>query len=324
MTPELKQNFQIIAERFPEVIQELKTHAHTFADPAHTALYRKKVYGKAADSTIQRWLKAADTQELRITVTVGFGDGSHLERLLEVLPNSSRVCLIECDPSLFLGFLNQRDYSELLSNPRFILTTPFCYREIITRLNIEMIAVESAASFLYAPIYNLNPELHQNVVGMVMRQLTTRWNQVKTDVEHAEIVFENSLQNLQQIGFGSDISGFREMFKDHPFILVGAGPSLDDSLDFLRAIQGKAIIGVVNSAYRALHNAGITPDLTVAVDPKEGDVSRIQGTSGRANTSFLHLPCVSRSTEAVWGMGSSAVELQFPNGYGSQSHEIAP
>ena len=44
-----------------------------------------------------------------------------------------------------------------------------------------------------------------------------------------------------------DIGEMAGEFKDIPFILIGAGPSLDESIDFLREMQDKAIIVSSNS-----------------------------------------------------------------------------
>ena len=44
-----------------------------------------------------------------------------------------------------------------------------------------------------------------------------------------------------------DIGEFAGKFSDIPFILVGAGPSLDESIDFLKEVQERAIIVTSNS-----------------------------------------------------------------------------
>ena len=56
-------------------------------------------------------------------------------------------------------------------------------------------------------------------------------------------------------------------FPDIPFVLVGAGPSLDESIEFLKSVQDKAIIISSNSPYRKLINSGIRPHMVVTADP---------------------------------------------------------
>ena len=271
MTPELTTNLQVIATRFPEVFEELKGLAYAIPDSQSRDRFLNDIYGVPdRDALIDRWSGLAPTTRLRVVLTSGFGDGSHIRKLLEKLPNSSTVCVLECDPAMLLAVLQDRDLSTLLNDPRFVLLTPFCYRDIIARLNLELIGIESASTFLYAPIHQRSPELYNNVISVVLRQLSTRWNQLKTDVDNAEIVFTNTIENFSRLGFASNVLALHNLFEGKPLILVGAGPSLDESMDFLKSVTGKAVIAVVNSAYRAVVNQGIRPDLTVAVDPKEG------------------------------------------------------
>ena len=279
MTPELTTNLQVIATRFPEVFEELKGLAYAIPDAPTRDRFVADIYGISdQEELLDRWVSLAPTTRQRVVVTSGFGDGSHIRKLLRKLPNSSTVCVLECDPAMLIALLQDRDLSSLLNDPRFVLLTPFCYRDIITRLNLELIGIESAAVFLYTPIHQRSPELYNNVISVVLRQLSTRWNQLKTDIENAEIVFKNTVENFSRLGFASDVLALHNLFEGKPLVLVGAGPSLDNSMDFLKSVAGKAVVAVVNSAYRAVINQGIHPDLTVAVDPKDGTLRGYQGT----------------------------------------------
>ena len=82
-----------------------------------------------------------------------------------------------------------------------------------------------------------------------------------------------------------DVGELADQFQDIPFILVGAGPSLDDSIDFLRSIQDKAIIVTSNSPYRKLINSGIKPHLVVTADPLSPTLAGFQ------NVSLEESPC---------------------------------
>ena len=268
MNPELSQNLQALAKRFPSVIEELKAYA---AEPASTAEFEAflhRVYANPAD--IDAWAGQVRETPHRVWVTGGLGDGSHLRKLLLELPSSSRICVLEAETGLLLQLLQRQDVRDLLSHPRFILLTPFSYRDVIQRLNLELVGIQSAAQLRFAPLHERNAGLYQNLTEAVMRQLTIRWNQLRTDISHAEQVFSNTLQNLAQHQLGIEITAMRGIFQGRAMVLVGAGPSLDESFDFLRAAQGRACIAVVNSAYRAVTRQGIRPDITVAVDPHEG------------------------------------------------------
>ena len=53
---------------------------------------------------------------------------------------------------------------------------------------------------------------------------------------------ENTFENMPHMATSPDVGELAGHFHDIPFILVGAGPSLDESIDFLREVQDKAIL----------------------------------------------------------------------------------
>jgi hypothetical protein len=81
-----------------------------------------------------------------------------------------------------------------------------------------------------------------------------------------------------------DVGELKDQFKDVPFILIGAGPSLDESIDFLKKVQDKAIIVASNSPYRKLINSGIRPHLVVTADPMKPTLAGFQ------NVKLDHVP----------------------------------
>ena len=61
------------------------------------------------------------------------------------------------------------------------------------------------------------------------------------------------------------------------FIVIAAGPSLDENLDFLRANQGKRTLVAVGTVFRKLIDCGITPDIVVISDPQARTYKQIEG-----------------------------------------------
>ena len=90
---------------------------------------------------------------------------------------------------------------------------------------------------------------------------------------------ENTFENMPYMATSPDVGELAGQFEDIPFILVGAGPSLDDSIDFLKSVQDKAIIVTSNSPYRKLINSGIKPHLVVTADPLEPTLAGFQNVS---------------------------------------------
>ncbi|MFL9598655.1 6-hydroxymethylpterin diphosphokinase MptE-like protein, partial [Aeromonas veronii] len=55
-------------------------------------------------------------------------------------------------------------------------------------------------------------------------------------------------------------------FEQVPVFVVGNGPSLDQSIEFIRQHQQQAIIIACGTAVSALYKTGIKPDIYVAVE----------------------------------------------------------
>jgi hypothetical protein len=62
-------------------------------------------------------------------------------------------------------------------------------------------------------------------------------------------------------------------FGDVPALIVGAGPSLEKNIHLLNNVQGRAAIIAVDTALLPLVSAGVSPTITVMLDPQPG-VSR--------------------------------------------------
>jgi hypothetical protein len=70
-------------------------------------------------------------------------------------------------------------------------------------------------------------------------------------------------------------------------VLVGAGPSLDRNVADLRALAGRALIVVVDTALRRIASEGIMPDVVVAVDANDANALDVEGLSGEVLESVL-------------------------------------
>lgn len=55
-------------------------------------------------------------------------------------------------------------------------------------------------------------------------------------------------------------------------VLVAAGPSLDDNIEYLKDIKGKAFILAVDSAIRMCEEHHIKPDGFATIDPQKQEV----------------------------------------------------
>lgn len=89
----------------------------------------------------------------------------------------------------------------------------------------------------------------------------------------SNLALERSMRNRTSVNLRKnrehlqiDFNELRNRFKWNEWIIVSAGPSLDEQILFLKESKGKRGIVAVNTVLRRLFREGIRPDLVVAAD----------------------------------------------------------
>lgn len=90
-----------------------------------------------------------------------------------------------------------------------------------------------------------------------------------TTQRFAQSWLNNYQANRPAIFQGMGVPKLWGQFKDVPCVLVGAGPSLDKNLKYLRWAQGRSIIISCDAALGPLLAEGIVPHFVTVLDPQE-------------------------------------------------------
>jgi hypothetical protein len=292
--PILAANEAVLRRRFPFVHNRLAQVADRTSDDcfyektnAGLRLFIRKgekhfpAYGeKKPEKLIERWLSNLVLTPESLYGVSGFGDGSHLKSFLEDTPVATNIFAAEKDPALLRETLTLIDVSSLLANERFFLGVgepdDEFFRDIET---VALNGVRNVDSIVFSPLYSLDESYYDRMRNEMMRQYLVIRPLIEVNVRTAINIQENTLKNLTLLANSPDIGQLANRFADIPFILIGAGHSLDDSIDFLRSVRDKAIIVCSNSPYRKLINSGIRPHLVVTADPMPPTLQGFQNVS---------------------------------------------
>lgn len=82
----------------------------------------------------------------------------------------------------------------------------------------------------------------------------------------AEKCVEHTLKNLPLMMQQYDLRQLRKSFASVPCLLVGAGPSLQNQMDFLRARADEFLIIAADTMLKPLSDAGITPEFICSIE----------------------------------------------------------
>lgn len=278
----LPQNATLLEKRFPTVLQRIidagdrmpQDFFYEDNDSGSTLMLQRgeccfPVYGKyKKDNLNKRWFSSLVLHPESLYAVTGIGDGSHLSYFFNHSTSGTNFLAAEKDPTLLRETLARFDLTELLSNERFILGTGEINDAFFADIQSAALSgVSDVNSIVFSPLHGVDEGYYDRMRNELVRQYLVVRPLMEVNIRTATDIQKNTFKNLPHLAHSPDVGEMKNEFPDIPFILVGAGPSLDESIDFLKEMKDKAIIVASNSPYRKLINNGIKPHLVVTADP---------------------------------------------------------
>jgi hypothetical protein len=89
---------------------------------------------------------------------------------------------------------------------------------------------------------------------------------INTQISKAQDFTRNAFLNLKEFIYARPVSELFGKARGMPVFIVGAGPSLDKTVAYLREVRGRGYIIAVDSALATLLQQGIKPDFVASID----------------------------------------------------------
>lgn len=221
--------------------------------------------------------------ERTLYVVLGFGLGYHVRALLERIPASSHVLVLEPETAA----LSRRvatdaalDASQWIDHPRlhFLahhdpqlapvhLADRFTALRMLSVKMVPHVPSTRTAEDYYRSVLS---EIPQALPAGIQRQLNVLDRQLENDLT-------NFWANLCSSWQGRSLADVRAQWIGRPLIIVSAGPSLSDALPMLGAAQAHALIVATASTASLLDRGGVVPDAVISVDPYPANQAHFDG-----------------------------------------------
>ncbi len=203
----------------------------------------------------------------------GLGDGSHIKELRKVAPDNMFI-VYEPDENIFYRVMTSLDMSAVVGDEKIALAVNGVSKRffiefiqlIINYANLQLCKYPSLPN--YAMLYS---QERTHILELVKSHASSLVFTRNTSVVAKEENIKNTLNNIKYAMACSDIYNLKESFatvnlENVPAIIVGAGPSLDKNIDYIKEAKGKAFIIAVDTALKTVLREGIQPDITISVD----------------------------------------------------------
>ena len=210
--------------------------------------------------------------ERTLYVVLGFGLGYHVKALLQRVPASSRVIVIESDAAVLSDVVRAAPQcaAAWTSSPQ--LQVLICRDPAVLplRLAASFSACDALALQLipHVPSMQLTPDFFDAAMQSIREHLPAA---AAAHVTGLEAMLEHDLRNfwanLASTWRGGHIDDLRDACLARPVIVVSAGPSLTAALPTLALLAERAVIVATAPTVPVLLTNGIRPDIVVTVDP---------------------------------------------------------
>lgn len=205
--------------------------------------------------------------ELRFLIGMGFGF-LPLEIVRRELP-LLKLFIVEKSKKLFFEAIKNMDLTELFEadGVYFFLEGMSDLKPAIYKAEADINILFKGSSITYfEPERELFPDYYaeigkiiQNEIGHVMCGLNTQKN-------IGPMFFENLMRNFTECLNSANLGSVYDLWSGKPAMVVGAGPSLSDNIDYIKKYRDKFALFSVDSAVPVLVKNGVIPDLVATVD----------------------------------------------------------
>jgi hypothetical protein len=207
-------------------------------------------------------------------LVVGVGLGFHIQELFA--KKKVKHCLLyEPQADFFFASLFTVDYFQLMiaceregGKLRFqIGGEQLAFKESVSEMVEEIGHFHLARMFIYKHYANEATDTAIKSLMPLIESLVSMWGFFEDEAMGLKHTVKSIRQGQRFIDTCASGNNF---LAEHPFFVVGNGPSLDKNIEYLRNIQDEAIVVSCGSALHTLLSSGIKPDFHVEVERTTG------------------------------------------------------
>lgn len=219
---------------------------------------------------VNNLLKDINFEEDHLFVVYGIGLGYHIKELIKRATNESRIFIIETDEMILNTYIRNKNIMEF--NDKRVVLLMGSEEEIISDFNSHIFSlsvmplINNMSQITLPSYYVIYGEflnrLNKRILDLFRYALTSLGN----DVEDTIIGMQHNFNNIIDLIKSPSIELFKGKYKNKPVIIVGAGPSLDKNIEYLKEAEGKALIFATDAVISTLNKYNILPDAVFSIE----------------------------------------------------------
>lgn len=218
------------------------------------------------------WAEKEYLEDKELFIIYGLGLGYHINALAKLLKSNQRIIVLETCTELYtqLKIYDSAWFDSMQCKPQVECRISKNINDLIEIFN--KLQDENISFSIYKPMIKLIPESMYRLKEMLEDYMVN----IRSIGRDRDAIRENCRYN-EKVGY-QKITRFKKIYSDKPIVVVAAGPSLDNTIEKLKAIQEHVYIFATGRALKALVNKGIKVELFCIIDAHyAGTFPQIQG-----------------------------------------------
>lgn len=243
--------------------------------------------------------------DIPLVLMFGIGCGFHIIELLNSYKTIHKLILVDEDHSMLKLSFHLIDWTEIFDyfsqNNRQIVLLISNNHEALGASIINTIYAEYSFLFFYVQIYiHNNSDFFKNVIDFVKDKIyegLKGWG----FYDDSRISLMHTATNLSA-NYPIFFNNYPITIKNRVF-LIGAGPSIDNDIDFIKSNQNNAILIACGSGLKVLEKNNIVPDYFFAVERNKEDYDILVKSSNKdylKQISFIALNLIYPETMSLF------------------------
>lgn len=238
-------------------------------------------------------IESMDLSAGSMTCLIGIGLGFTAQAILNKMEQGHILVVIEPNPDILRTAFETFDFSDSIAKGYLYVLIPET-TEVEDRL-LELISGGFASKNLKIVAdprsVHLFPE-YEEWVNRIRISFYYITDIVSGTTKVAKDIFLNEVKNLEHTVTSPGLDVLKRFVQGMPMMIIGAGPSLDDSFDDIRKTMNKVVTVAFSACWRTLLENGINPDFVVFSDKnKEGYASFKNTESAQKETILICASC---------------------------------
>ncbi|MBW2116693.1 MAG: motility associated factor glycosyltransferase family protein [Deltaproteobacteria bacterium] len=253
-----------------------------------------------------RYIKSLDLNYAPFLVFLGFGLGYHIVTTLNGFSKSHQIrhiVIVEKDIELFKAALRIFDFSQVIMHPDIELIIGYQHQDLFVAFrsyfanNPQVLEYSRNLKFIIMPaLHRSENEYYGNAYQIFKNAMIHVFDYIGNDPYDSLIGLYQTISNLHPMIQDPGIITFKNCFQGKPAIVIGAGPSLNKNIHFLKKASHKAILISVDAALRPLLDVGIRPHVVTNIEMTKGQDLFFSNLEGVEDTFFVFSPVVPPET----------------------------